>query len=374
MPASLKVNLVTFDIPYPSDYGGVIDVFYKIKELKRAGINIILHCFHKSRKPEKKLEALCEEVYYYQRNTLFGHFSTLPYIVSSRSSPELLKNLCINDFPIFFEGLHTTYYLNHPLLTNRKKIVRLHNIEHHYYHNLFLSEKNILKKAFFKLESSRLRKYINILQYADHLFSISPSDHKFFSTTFPEIKNELLGPFCPFQEVRSKTGLGEYILYHANLSVPENIKTARFIIERIAGKVNYLIVLAGKNPGMDLIKLAQVKKVKIIPNPSDADLIELIGNAQVNLVYSLFNSGLKLKLLSCLYNGRFCLANPIPVRDTFAEKLCVIAESEEEMVKKLNMLCSQEFQTSDLAYRKTILDESYNLQKETNKIIKSLEA
>ena len=28
-----ELNIVSFDVPYPPDYGGVIDVFYKIKEL-----------------------------------------------------------------------------------------------------------------------------------------------------------------------------------------------------------------------------------------------------------------------------------------------------------------------------------------------------
>ena len=32
-------------MPYPPNYGGVIDVFYKIKSLHAIGIKIILHCF-----------------------------------------------------------------------------------------------------------------------------------------------------------------------------------------------------------------------------------------------------------------------------------------------------------------------------------------
>ena len=29
-----NINIVSFDIPYPPNYGGIIDVFYKIKALK----------------------------------------------------------------------------------------------------------------------------------------------------------------------------------------------------------------------------------------------------------------------------------------------------------------------------------------------------
>ena len=36
------VNIVSFNIPYPPNYGGVIDVFFKIKALSKAGkINLI---------------------------------------------------------------------------------------------------------------------------------------------------------------------------------------------------------------------------------------------------------------------------------------------------------------------------------------------
>ncbi|MCX6283192.1 MAG: mannosyltransferase, partial [Bacteroidetes bacterium] len=39
------LHIVSFDIPYPPDYGGVIDVYYKIKTLSEAGVKIHLHCF-----------------------------------------------------------------------------------------------------------------------------------------------------------------------------------------------------------------------------------------------------------------------------------------------------------------------------------------
>ena len=33
MPAYNLVHIVSFNVPYPADYGGVIDVFYKLKSL-----------------------------------------------------------------------------------------------------------------------------------------------------------------------------------------------------------------------------------------------------------------------------------------------------------------------------------------------------
>lgn len=39
------LHIVSFDIPYPVNYGGVIDVYYKIEALHKKGIKVILHNF-----------------------------------------------------------------------------------------------------------------------------------------------------------------------------------------------------------------------------------------------------------------------------------------------------------------------------------------
>ena len=44
-----KLHLISFDVPFPANYGGVIDVFYKINSLHKIGIQVILHCFQYGR-------------------------------------------------------------------------------------------------------------------------------------------------------------------------------------------------------------------------------------------------------------------------------------------------------------------------------------
>ena len=121
------LHIITFDVPYPANYGGAIDVYYRIKALHAYGVHIILHCFHKeniaTRYPE--LESLCEKVHYYQRsNKLFDHIHFQPFVVRSRRSKDLLNNLLQDNFPILFEGLVSCYLINHPLLHLRKKYFR----------------------------------------------------------------------------------------------------------------------------------------------------------------------------------------------------------------------------------------------------------
>ena len=39
------LHIIALNIPFPPNYGGVIDIYYKIKALHQLGVKIILHCF-----------------------------------------------------------------------------------------------------------------------------------------------------------------------------------------------------------------------------------------------------------------------------------------------------------------------------------------
>jgi hypothetical protein len=180
------LHIVAFNIPYPANYGGVIDVFYKLKALHQLGIKIHLHCFQYDRPEAPELNVYCESVDYYPRETgLASQFSIKPYIVESRKSEVLLERLLSDDYPILFEGLHSCYYFGHKSLHGRTLIYRESNIEHHYYFNLFKSEKNIGKKAFFLIESIKLKLYQEQLKYVAKMLVVSQTDRDYLRQQFP---------------------------------------------------------------------------------------------------------------------------------------------------------------------------------------------
>ena len=78
-----RIHIITFQVPYPADYGGVIDIYYKAKALKEAGYNVVLHCFaYKGRDFQKELLDIADEVYVYKRNTCWlNRLGIMPYIV-----------------------------------------------------------------------------------------------------------------------------------------------------------------------------------------------------------------------------------------------------------------------------------------------------
>ncbi|MBX7225722.1 MAG: hypothetical protein K1X55_06810 [Chitinophagales bacterium] len=139
------VHIIAFDVPSPPDYGGVIEIYYKIACLVNAGVKVHLHSFIYGRQVSKRLAEMCEQVYYYPRKLHpLKLLDAKPFIVATRSDETLLRNLVKDDYPIIFEGIHTCFFLAHPMLRERKKLVRLHNIEHDYYSSLAALEKNLL--------------------------------------------------------------------------------------------------------------------------------------------------------------------------------------------------------------------------------------
>ncbi len=368
----LKINIVSFNIPYPPNYGGIIDVYYKIKALHKEGVQIFLHCFDYGRGVQPELEKLCVEVYYYKRNTgLLNSINKIPYIVKSRSNTELLDNLNKNNYPILFEGLHTTYYLNSNKLKNRIKIVRMHNIEHDYYIQLAKQEKNLFKRLYFKNAANKLKKYEKVLEYATHIAAISPNDDKYLSQLY---KNTFwLPPFHPNSELNITLNTGLYALYHANLSVPENVTVAQFLISAFCNEKDIPLIIAGKNPHKHLFKLAKnIKHIKIVANPSETDMKNLIAEAQVHLLPTFQPTGIKLKLIASLFNGRHCIANSKMVNSTGLESLCHLANKPSEFVEITNKLMKLPFENKDLIHRKEILGNKFDNEKNAELLLSKI--
>ena len=337
------IHVVSFNIPYPPDYGGVMDVFYKITALKQMGAGIILHCFTYGRGRSRTLEKECLRVYYYRRDlNLFHIFRKDPFIVVSRRSNQLLQHLLSDTNPILFEGLHTTFLLDHPALEGRLKMVRTHNIEHLYYRNLAANEKNPLRKLFFRSEARKLERYEPVLAKASLLLAISPGDTEYFRSKYNNVL--FVGPFHPVDKCNAFDGKGDYVLLHGDFSTSDNNASARYILREIAPKWEYRTILAGKKPSEDLIRMAsRMNHVKIVANPSQSQMSELISNAQVCLLNATQPSGMKLKLINALCSGRHVVTSEPVVAGTSLESLCSIAHNTDEWISLTDNLMRKDF-------------------------------
>ncbi|MEO8087085.1 MAG: glycosyltransferase [Bacteroidota bacterium] len=370
--AEKNLNLISFDVPYPPDYGGVIDVFYKIKALHRLGVKVHLHCFEYGRKDAAELKNICATIHYYSRKTAKSQlFNTYPYIVLSRDSEELKKNLQKNNFPILMEGLHSTRLLGDPDFAKRKMFVRTHNVEHDYYENLAKVEGNIFKRYYFYNEAGKLLKYEPVLKNASAILAISPNDTRYFSSKYPHVS--YITAFHPHESVTCKPGKGEYAFYHGNLSVGENNEAALFLVNKVFDDLGQQLIIAGSKPSDELQKAVRMKSNVALHNDLSPDQIqEYIADAQCNILPTFQSTGIKLKLLSALFAGRFCIVNLPMVENTGLESLCIIANSPEAMKEKVNSVFEKEFTERERKKREEILLRDFSNEENAKKLLKVL--
>jgi hypothetical protein len=357
------LHIISFDIPYPPNYGGVIDVYYKIRTLHELGIKIHLHCFeYPGRNRSAELNSICEEVFYYPRKTGFrSALSFAPYIVTSRKSEVLMANLLKDDYPVLFEGLHSCYYIDDPRLKKRMKIYRESNIEHRYYFNLFKVDANFKNRIYFLLASAKLLLYQKVLLHADLMLAVSQHDTDYLQQHFPGKNIYHLPSFHANNHVSVLPGKGDYALYHGNIEVPENEFAATYLVTKVFDGLDIPLIIAGMKPRDKFIKLTESRSnIMVVANPDDEKMFDLIRNAQVNILVTFQATGLKLKLLNTLYNGRFCLVNDPMIKGTSLDSLCETGNTPEELCAKLKELFSKEITLEEVNRRVEFLKERYD--------------
>lgn len=363
------IHIVSFDVPYPANYGGVIDVFFKLKALSERGLKVHLHTFEYGREHSPVLEKLCFSVNYYKRDTSFKKsLQCLPYIVTSRLSDELIGNLKKDDYPVLLEGLHCCGVLLDESMTGRKVFVRAHNVEHDYYRLLAKSERNLYKKLYYSVEAVKLRRFEKILDKASAVFAISNNDFEYFRSRYENV--HLIPAFNGFSDVNVVEGQGDYVLYHGRLDVAENYDAAEFLITKVFSRLDVRLKIAGMNPPERLVALAaENQNVELIPNPDDSTMQQLIRNAQVNVLVTAQPTGLKLKLLNALFNGRHCLVNSKMIDGLNIDDLCVVADSADEFVEAISILMTMPFNSEDVEKRRNGMDTFYNASDAVGEII-----
>ena len=366
------IHIISFQIPYPANYGGVIDVFHKIKALHDIGVKVHLHCFQYDREESEVLQEVCHKVYYYPRSSFYKSFySYVPFIVSSRKSESLLANLAKDDYPVLFEGLHTCFYLEHPVLNGRVKAVRMHNIEWDYYRNLGKVDRNFFKKFYFYNESRKLKSFENILSEADHIFGISRNDTNYLHEKYDQAV--YLPPFHPHSSVESVPGLGKYALYHANLSVVENNQAALFVAIKVFKDLDFPLIICGRNPlGSLVTSVKKIENIELRTDVNDDDIYGLIKNAQMNVLPTFQSTGVKLKLLNALYNGRWCITNETMVKGTGLENLCIVTSTAEEMKRAVENYRLKLFNDQEIEKRKKLLDVQFSNESGAEMIVRKL--
>jgi hypothetical protein len=164
-------------------------------------------------------------------------------------------------------------------------------------------------------------------------------------------------------------------LYHGNLSVPENEEAALWLLRNVFNKVKMPFVIAGKKPSRRLMKMAHIyQHTCIVADPSETELHDLIQKAHINVLpcFNKETTGIRLKLLHALYDGRHCVVNESMVRGTGLEDACHIGANANAIASIITQLQFHPFAEEELKLRRNLLLQTYDNKKNTQQFIQYL--
>lgn len=349
-----KIHFISMDIPFPPNYGGVIDVFFKLKAMHQMGIKIYLHLYGKSSCGIDELKQFAEEIYYYPIKKKPVYFlKTSPFSVKIRRGEELLKNIKKIKAPIFFESLKTTQVLDLDGLDAYPKFLRLHNIEHNYYKGLGNSEKNKLKRFIYTLEASKYVKYEEIIHQMDEVFTLSKFEQDYINQKFN--KGKYIPVFHGNNVLPKLEEFGKYVMYHGDLRTADNCKAVEFLID-VFKKLDYSLVIASSiKEEWVKSKIKLSTNIKFVKLNDFSHLIQLFQDAHINVAWSFQESGTKLKVINALFNSRYSIVNKDIIDDEVIENLCFKVENESELIVTIKKLMDQPFLPNQV-YQSVLID------------------
>ncbi|MDX1476141.1 MAG: hypothetical protein R3301_00500 [Saprospiraceae bacterium] len=360
-------DIVSFAVPYPPNYGGVIDVFYRLKALSGLYNHVRLHCFsYRDRQPQAELDQLCEVRYYPRSAAIRHHFDRRPFIVASRQSRTLVDTLAQDDGPILFEGLHTCAAIADQRLAHRFKAVRMHNVEHVYYRDL-ARQVGGLRALHFLRESRKLERYAqHVLQHADLVLPISQSDQAYFANRHDQVR--LLPAFHQMEEVTVKEGTGDYVLIQGDLRLPHNVRIVSWVAP-ICAELGMRCIVAGRAASRKSAAILRpFQNIEIVSDVSQETMRALMLDAQVQVVDAGTTAGFKIKLLAALFSGRHVVAHT----DILDEDLASIARgfnNRDQLRRHLSDLVDRPALPEEVAKRRAVLLPRFSNHANAHKLL-----
>ena len=96
----------------------------------------------------------------------------------------------------------------------------------------------------------------------------------------------------------------------------------------------------------------------------------MIAKAQINLLPCFNTTGIKIKLLNALYNGRHCIVNESMINGTGLKELCHVAENENAFRERVEQLYHEPFNQAETEARKKLLYSHFNNEASAKQMVK----
>jgi hypothetical protein len=316
-----SLNVISGHTPCPNTIGDAQQTFWCLEALSTAGIQVHLFTFSEqgstidpttNTSTHTQLTKMCSSVKYYPINQGHRNFSfSAPYATGKFLNQQLNQDLANNNYPILIEGMGPSGLALSKALEHRKIWVRILTFAPNYFKYLQERSNAPLKKLFYQREAILSKRILKKLNQRVSWIVTSSADKKQLDDLFLGGTIQILAPFTSNDNnITSKTGLGNYCLFHGNLSDAATHKTARWLLTHVFHNLKVPFVITGNNPAPSLVSLAHGQPhTCIVANPSSSERQDMIEKAQIIIQPSFIKAGADEALLEGIKKGRHCLTN-----------------------------------------------------------------
>ncbi len=367
-----KILVVCPFFPYPTTFGGVFDIWERIKGLSQLECEIDLLYTSKYIPPEediKYVKNFVNEVYGVNRKNKWHHvLQFIPLQVASRKG---LKKVNLNKTydEVILETEAVGAVLKNKTLKSNRKILRVHNDESIYFKNLGKSSRNIFKKVFYYQEGIKFIYYSKkIFKNFDRLWYISSKEEEKFRKRTQK-QNSVYLPAPINDKFISKKPLNKNVLFLGAIYLTNNFEAVKWYLDNVHEELcrtykDYTFTICGSTGDLteDYFseKFMRYEKVKVFFNVKELD--NIYSSAAVFVNPMLHGAGVKLKSINAIVNGlplvatsvgsegiglvdqeMFCLANS---PDQFVNSLKFLLESDDDTVMNMVMNAQNFFKSN----------------------------
>jgi polysaccharide biosynthesis protein PslH len=356
------ILLVANDFPYPLNHGAAIDMWWHIQSLKKLGFRLDVVATVKSMPPEEHLNAVKAEVdqlFIVERQRGFkSALTALPFQMRSRAGLETVV-LSRQYEAVVMIAEHVASILRNPSLRAKKRILRLHNNEVHFFQELSKSSRGLFRKAFYHSEAAKFRVLSpRIMSKCDALWFISDYEMKEHVKKYPadQEKAFFVPPRIDRNEMRHQKLEGCRVLFVGTLGFANNSSAVEWYVSHVHHLLldvsGYNFVVAGntvEGSAEALQKLAaDHQNITLYENPKEIE--SLYGSAAVFVNPVLRGAGLKMKTINAIQAGLPIVTTSTGIEGTglMHQMHVLVADTPREIAECIRAIFSDRRMAQDL--------------------------
>lgn len=311
-----KVLIVAPNFPYPSDYGGAVDIWRRIISLANLGYKVDLVATVKE-SPKKAdisyVKRFVNKIHLVNReNKIIDLFSLYPLQVKSRKK---LKDVILNEqYDVtILEGDYVGLILENKTLVTAHFVLRSHNDEKKYFKKLSLSSRSKLNSIYYFSEYVKFNFYINKFLYRNVKNIMFISHDEFNSFVQNKESNIYRTSFLPTpidkNNFKKRKLVSKNVIFIGSLFMPNNQEAILWYLKNVhpvlSSISNYRFIIVGSTKGYDVTSF--IKNIEIYPSLEyhlDVPDLELIYKRASVFVNPMLNgAGVKIKSINAIIEG-----------------------------------------------------------------------